>query len=146
MDALDKTYRLHHESGGRYDRSLFKDTRGHFLRTRIGKEKRVLDIGCRDGVLTSTYSAGNDVTGVDIDGKALQTAKDNLGIKTMQFDLTEDWPLSDNSFDFVVAGEVLEHLYFPERVVERIARVVKADGALLGSVPNAFSLINRVRL
>ncbi len=145
MDALDKIYQSHHESGGRYDRALFRDTRGEFLRSRIGVGKRVLDIGCRDGALTSTYYKSNDVTGVDIDSNALDTAERNLGIKTMQFNLTDEWPLAADSFDFVVAGEVLEHLYFPEKVVGQIARVLTPDGTLLGSVPNAFSLVNRIR-
>ncbi len=146
VDPLDKIYQAHHGSRGKYDQSLFKDTRGEFLHSRIGTGKIVLDIGCRDGVLTSTYAEGNDVTGVDIDSQALERAHKNLGIKTMQFNLTDDWPLPDASFDFVVAGEVLEHLYFPEKVIERAARVLKPDGVLLGSVPNAFSLINRLRL
>jgi 2-polyprenyl-3-methyl-5-hydroxy-6-metoxy-1,4-benzoquinol methylase len=146
MDALDKIYQSHHESGNRYDHSLFRDTRGDFLRQRIGSGKSVLDIGCRDGTLTSTYCEGNDVIGVDIDSDALDTAKRTLGIRTMQFNLTDDWPLEDSTFDRIVAGEVLEHLYFPEKVITRIARVLKPDGVLLGSVPNAFSLANRVRL
>lgn len=145
-DSLDKIYQSHHASGGRYDLSLLKKERGDFLQERIGTGKKVLDIGCRDGVLTSTYSAGNDVLGVDIDSKALEHAKETLGIKTMQFDLTSAWPLESGSFDHVVAGEVLEHLYFPEKVVANIARVLKPGGSLLGSVPNAFSLKNRFRL
>src|SRR6185295_2020031 len=31
-------------------------------------------------------------------------------------------------------------------IVQKIARILKEDGALVGSVPNAFSLINRARL
>ncbi len=48
-------------------------------------------------------------------------------------------------FDVVVAGEVLEHLYFPVNIVEKIAKHVRSGGVFLGSVPNAFSLINRFR-
>src|SRR3989344_7967159 len=146
MDPLDKIYQSHHSSGNRYDRSLFKNERGAFFIRHIGTGKKVLDIGCRDGVLTSTYCAGNTVLGIDIDSAALETAKRNLGIDTMQFNLTDDWPLPAASFDVVVAGEVLEHLYFPEKVIERVARTLKPNGIFLGSVPNAFSLKNRIRL
>lgn len=146
MDPLDKLYQDHHASGNRYDLSLFKSERGIFFRERIGKGKKVLDIGCRDGTLTSTYCQGNDVTGVDIDSKALEHAHATLGIQTMQFNLTETWPIAPHSFDVVVAGEVLEHLYFPADVIARIAHALKTDGMLVGSVPNAFSFKNRVRL
>jgi len=145
-DALDKLYQAHHASGGRYDLSLLKKERGDFLRNEIGTGKRVLDIGCRDGTLTSTYCQGNAVFGIDIDSTALEHARSALGIETLQFDLTGAWPLKNCTFDFVVAGEVLEHLYFPEEAIGKIAKVLKTDGALLGSVPNAFNLKNRFRL
>src|SRR3989344_4571889 len=108
--ATEHMYRDHHEGRGRMGYSILGDARGAFLRGHIGTNKRVLDIGCRDGTLTASYAKGNTVTGVDID------------------------------------SEVLEHLFFPERVIEKAARVLRDDGILVGSVPNAFSLINRFRL
>ena len=44
-----------------------------------------------------------------------------------------------------MAGEVLEHLYYPEKVVGKIATRLNSGGQLVGSVPNAFSLKNRLR-
>ncbi len=144
--SVESMYRGHHESRDRIGYTVLGDERGAFLRREIGTGKRVLDIGCRDGELTQTYCNGNDVVGVDIDSDALQRAKKRLGIETAHFDLHEKWPLEDRSFDAVVAGEVLEHLFYPERIVGKIANVLRDDGALVGSVPNAFSLANRVRL
>lgn len=146
MSSLETVYRHHHESGNRYGLTIFKGVRGNFLAERIGTGKKVLDIGCRDGMLTATYCEGNEVLGVDIDTKALETAKKNLGIETMHFDLSGDWPLEANSFDVVVAGEVIEHVYFPNKVLDKAARVLKPEGVLLGTVPNAFTLKNRIRL
>jgi len=144
--ATEHMYRDHHEGRGRMGYSILGDARGAFLRREIGTNKRVLDIGCRDGTLTASYAKGNTVTGIDIDSEALAKAKERLGIETMHFDLQEEWPLAQKSFDAVVAGEVLEHLFFPERVIEKAARVLQDDGILVGSVPNAFSLVNRFRL
>ena len=146
MEALEQVYLTHHAKGNRYGVSIFKAQRGDFLKDRIGTGKTVLDIGCRDGALTATYCRGNKVLGVDIDTKALEAARKNTGIETIQFDLAGTWPIKDKQYDFVVAGEVLEHVYFPDTVIGNIARVLKPNGALLGSVPNAFSLANRVRL
>ena len=143
--GLAEVYTYHHRAHKRLGRSVFSDIRGNFLRTHIGTGKEVLDIGCRDGVLTSTYSEGNHVLGLDIDQGALDAAKEKLGIDVRQTDLNSDWAVPDNHFDVVVAGEVMEHLYYPEKVTGKIARALKPEGVLLGSVPNAFSLANRLR-
>lgn len=145
-NSLDKIYEQHHKKGDRCGMSIFKEERGGFLREKIGKNKKVLDIGCRDGVLTSTYCEGNDILGVDIDLEALEIAKNNLGIEIRQLNLYDDWNLEKEYFDVVVAGEVLEHLYHPEEIIKKIKEVLKSDGVFLGSVPNAFSLKNRIRL
>ncbi len=144
--TLASTYAHHHASGRRLGQSVFKYQRGELLQSAIGQGKKILDIGCRDGELTSMYAAGNHITGVDIDAGALDAARDRLGIQTLSFDLTEEWPLPYRQFDVVVAGEVLEHLYFPAQIVGRVAHVLRDDGVFVGSVPNAFSLKNRIRL
>lgn len=42
---------------------------------------------------------------------------------------------ADSSFDYVVAGEVLEHMEKPEDTIKELMRVVKPDGTLAISVP-----------
>ena len=116
------------------------------MRGNIGTGKRVLDIGCRDGSLTGMYAEGNNVVGLDIDADALRRAQEAFSIETKQVDLNGEWGIEPRTFDRVVAAEVIEHLYYPETVVGKIAQVLKDDGALLGTVPNAFSLKNRLRL
>ena len=64
----------------------------------------MLDLGCRDGALTSAYVEGNTVVGADIDQVALARAE-KLGIETRWADLDEPLPFEDASFDVVVAGE-----------------------------------------
>lgn len=142
---MERIYRSHHASSRGQDFALLGEERGAFLREHVGTGKRVADIGCRDGALTSTYSEGNTTLGIDIDAEALARAKSRLGIDTIQMDLNGEWDLQRKSFDAVVACEVVEHLYYPESVIEKAANLLKADGVLVGSVPNAFSLANRLR-
>ena len=144
--GLEEVYTFHHREHGRLGRSMFSEVRGNFLRKYIGTGKEILDIGCRDGVLTATYCEGNHVLGLDIDVGALEVAKGKLGIDTQYTDLNGDWNVPENHFDVVVAGEVMEHLYYPENVTKKIAHALKSDGIFLGSVPNAFSLRSRVQL
>ena len=108
-----------------------------------GPGKRVLDLGCRTGAVTSHFLPGNLVVGLDVDSDALERAEAR-GITTVWGDVEEPLPFEDASFDVVVAGEILEHTRFPDDVVAEIARVLTPDGVLVGSVPNAYRLKNRL--
>jgi methionine biosynthesis protein MetW len=109
-----------------------------------GPGKRVLDLGCRDGALTEAYASGNDVVGVDADKEALAEAA-RRGIETHWADLDQPLELDDESFDVVVAGELLEHLRDPQRLVGEIRRVLRPGGTFVASVPNAYRLKGRLR-
>lgn len=146
MSGIQEIYRHHHSQHRKGNFSILKDERASFLSKNIGEGKQVLDLGCRDGALTSTFSKNNNVLGIDIDETLLEKARINAKIETKHADLNGDWGLPSSHFDFVVAGEVIEHLYYPEIVLNKIYHVLKDGGTLLGSVPNAFSLINRFRL
>ncbi len=109
-----------------------------------GPGRRVLDLGCRDGALSSAYADGNDVVGVDADREALAEAE-KLGIETRWADLDDALPFEDEAFDVVVAGELLEHLRDPRRLVDEVRRVLRPGGSFVASVPNAYRLKNRLR-
>jgi len=109
-----------------------------------GPGRRVLDLGCRDGALTEAYASGNDVVGVDADKEALAEAA-RRGIETHWADLDQPLQFDDESFDVVVAGELLEHLRDPHRLATEIKRVLKPGGTFVASVPNAFRLKGRLR-
>ncbi len=145
IDSLKEIYKHHHATSRERGFSVLKEERGNLLKELVGTDKQVLDIGCRDGGLTQFFKEGNQVLGLDIDQNALNEAA-KLGIETKIVDLNGDWSeLGNREFDVVVAGEVLEHLYYPEKVAGRAAKHLKVGGKFVGSVPNAFSLKNRLR-
>lgn len=144
MTALETVYKHHHSTGNRYGTVHLRAVRSSFLHDKIGVGKEVLDIGVRDGELAKYYMAGNKVDGVDIDSDALKVAE-TLGIHTMHFDLGEAWPIT-KKYDVVVAGEVMEHLFFPDVITAKVASVLRPDGMFIGTVPNAFNLRRRVAL
>jgi SAM-dependent methyltransferase len=84
------------------------------------------------------------VIGADIDPDALQFARQKQLLRPLQVDLWQPLPFRSDMFDLVLAGEILEHMPFPERLVAEIARVLRSGGAVVGSVPNAFRLKNRL--
>jgi SAM-dependent methyltransferase len=152
MPALDMTdlvrlsdvYGDHHRSHERGGFVFCGNERTPIFRQAVGTGKHVLDLGCRTGVLTSAFLDGNDVVGVDVDREALREAR-RRGIETVWADVDEGLPLADESFDAVVAGELLEHVRFPERVVEEVRRLLRPGGLFVGSVPNSYRLKSRLR-
>ncbi|MBM3184079.1 MAG: class I SAM-dependent methyltransferase [Chlamydiae bacterium] len=142
-EELRDVYTSHHERGRRYNYIFCYGERGSYLKEWIGKGKTILDLGCRDGALTQFFADQNKVIGADIDQKALSITKDRLNIETHWLDLNGEWPFPRAAFDVVVACEIMEHLFFPTIVLERIKSSLKPGGMFIGSVPNAFRLQNR---
>jgi SAM-dependent methyltransferase len=144
IERLDERYRRHH-AGEKQEFVFGGDERGELFASLVGGPgRRVLDIGCRTGRLTRYYAEGNDVVGVDVDREALETAAERLGITTLWADIEGGLPFDDESFDVVVAGEVLEHLADPGSAVAEVRRVLRPGGTFAGSVPNAFRLKSRL--
>lgn len=144
MIGLETVYKAHHSNRGFGFAILLKE-RGSFLRKHIATGKKILDVGCRDGQLTSEYCDGNTVTGADIDSVSLDRAKSKLGIKTVHADLNGDWPFEQGEYDVVVACEFLEHVYFPEVICEKVKKVLKSGGIFVGTIPHAYSLQSRIK-
>jgi 2-polyprenyl-3-methyl-5-hydroxy-6-metoxy-1,4-benzoquinol methylase len=146
LEQLNERYREHHRARRGREFVFGGDDRAdHFRRIVGGPGKRVLDVGCRYGALTRAYAAGNEVVGIDVDREALEEAARELGIETRWANVDEGLAFEDASFDVVVAGELLEHIRDPERLVAEARRVLRPGGTFVASVPNAYRLKNRVR-
>lgn len=104
----------------------------------------VLDIGCLDGYLTKRLlDKAKMVVGVDISIVGLKRAKRN-GIKCLLQDVEFGLCFKDNSFDSVIAGEIMEHILDTDYFLAEIKRVLKKDGRLYISTPNFASLGRRI--
>jgi SAM-dependent methyltransferase len=102
--------------------------------------KRVLDAGCGVGYGAAFLAEGAaHVTGVDIDAESIAYAQERYAAPNVEFrtgDLRE-LALEAASFDAVVSFEVVEHLREQEAFVDELARVLRPDGVLVLSTPNA---------
>ena len=144
MSDLSERYEEHHRERRDEGDFVFVPERIPLFRAAIGTGKRVLDLGCRSGALTRYFLEGNAVVGLDVDAAALAKAA-ALGIEPVRANVEEPLPFEDASFDAVVAGELFEHLQFPDALAAEIHRVLRPGGILVGSVPNAFRLQSRLR-
>ena len=143
-DDLADRYEQHHRERRAEGDFVFEPERIPLFQAAIGRGKRVLDLGCRSGALTRHFLEGNDVVGLDVDRAALAKAEAQ-GIQVVEANVEEPLPFADASFDAVVAGELFEHLQFPDALVAEIRRVLRPGGTVVGSVPNAFRLKGRLQ-
>tara|TARA_B100000686_G_scaffold250008_1_gene260108 strand:- start:3018 stop:3692 length:675 start_codon:yes stop_codon:yes gene_type:complete len=146
IEILSEFYSKHHLGGKRRNQSVSEEKRSQLFKNWMGTNKKVLDMGCRDGILTRHFIEQNQVTGLDIDKSALEACKKNLNIETLWADFSLQIPLPTSSFDVVIAGEVIEHLPYPEITISEISRILKPNGLFIGSVPNSYHIKNRLRI
>jgi 2-polyprenyl-3-methyl-5-hydroxy-6-metoxy-1,4-benzoquinol methylase len=69
-----------------------------------------------------------------------------LGLNMKQFDLNQGFDLKNNTFDYAIANQVIEHLYFTDNFMKEIYRVLKPKGILIISSTNLAALHTRLLL
>ncbi len=94
-------------------------------------EYKLLDIGCSQ-LDFSNLPKTMDSFGIDFKDSKYY---DKKHFKKCNLD-KEKIPFKNEFFDFVVAGEVIEHVKRPFELIEEISRVLKDGGILYLSTPN----------
>lgn len=103
----------------------------------------LLDLGCGDGDYSRRLKAlGFQVTAADLDAGRFRDAG---AVPFKRCDVTERLPFDDQSFDYVVFLEIIEHLRNPYSVVQELNRILKPQGQLVLSTPNILNLKSRIR-
>ncbi len=96
---------------------------------------RVLEVGCGAGELAHLLFPDGDeqYVGVDISSEQIERARNSNPSFEFRTASAYELPFADESFDLVVACEVLEHLERPDVALAEIERV--GSGHVLVSVP-----------
>lgn len=100
------------------------------------KTGRVLDLGCASGDFADFLGGCHDYHGVDNDSGEVEAAKRG-GLNVTRLDLNHGLPFPNGTFDIVLMGEIIEHMPNPSSFLSEAARVLKDDGVIIGSTPNA---------
>lgn len=141
MDTPERKYEEYWKTGGQ-TLGPYVYFRQNILQDVVGSGKRVLDVGCGDGLTSSILIPENEVYGVDVSEAALARAQER-GIKITKFNLDQGLPDIKTSFDVILLLDILEHVHDPERLLDAAVSQMSEDTILVVSVPNTMNLLTR---
>lgn len=98
----------------------------------------VLDIGCGGGALIAFLKGQYPKTtayGVEIVPEAADIAKYFANVICDNVECME-FPWQKDFFDYIILGDVLEHLHEPENILKKLHKHLKPTGQIIVSVPN----------
>ena len=118
--------------------SLRGDGREDLLARIAPDAKSVLEFGCGEGALGSALKQRQKktrVVGIELDSRAAALAKKRLD-DVYQGDALEIVAILHEQFDWIVGGDIVEHLAEPWTFLADLRRLATTDGHLLLSIPN----------
>lgn len=117
--------------------SLRGDARQDLLERIPRDAASVLEFGCGEGALGAALKQRQKcrVVGVEIDRDAAAKARKRLD-DVFQGDMLEIVALIHQEFDWIVGGDIVEHLAEPWPFLADLRRISKPGGGLLLSIPN----------
>lgn len=97
---------------------------------------KILDIGCARGELGAALKQKQEcyITGVEINR---EMARDAAKIYDKLYFQPVEQVSFDTEFDAIFMGDVIEHLYNPGKVLEKLTHYLAQDGVIIGSIPNS---------
>jgi 2-polyprenyl-3-methyl-5-hydroxy-6-metoxy-1,4-benzoquinol methylase len=99
---------------------------------------RILDLGCGNGSFSNLIAQqGYEVVGVEESESGCKFASESFPnchfIQASIYDLP--YNELENSFDIVIASEVIEHLFYPRELVRAAKKCLKSNGRLILTTP-----------
>ena len=113
-----------------------------------GRSLAILDIGCGAGDnAKSLKAAGHTVDGVTLSKDEAEQAQSfcrKVYVHNLESGLPE--AIQSARYNYVICSHVLEHICFPEKLLEGIQGCLKDSGSLVVALPNLMFIRNRWHL
>ena len=105
---------------------------------------RVLEIGCACGVTLREIGARSSsarLYGVELNEKAAEIAAPYATILSMDVERLDPSQVAER-FDYIVMGDVIEHLQNPWKAIENMRELLAPGGEVIASIPNIGHISN----
>lgn len=103
------------------------------------KKMNILEIGCASGStlleIKNRYK-NSEVYGIELNSSVAALAKNVANVENGDAEKFDFSIYSEEFFDYVILGDVLEHLYNPKEFIIKIMKYIKKDGYIIASIPN----------
>jgi len=113
------------------------------IRSRHPGAKRLFEIGSAMGhFLAVARESGFEVTGAEISDAAADRARERFGLELIRGNIEQlDLSAEHGRWDVVYAGDLLEHLREPLRMLETAADLLAPDGICVMVLPGTYNLL-----
>ncbi len=104
-----------------------------------GRPLRILECGCGPGLLTEfmeEWFPTADLTALDLEKRLLEAASERASRAWFALASAEHIPLTDDTFDVVIALHMVEHLSQPVCFIKEAKRILNCGGHLIIATPN----------
>jgi 2-polyprenyl-3-methyl-5-hydroxy-6-metoxy-1,4-benzoquinol methylase len=129
--------------------NIKKRSRYDYIIGQLPPKARILEVGCFLGHYCNHFaSLGHKPTGVDISSSVIEEATKlypDLDLRCTDGEELHE-VFEENTFDAVVASEVIEHVLYPQDFLKSISKVLKPDGRLLLTTQNSNAFHYRLRM
>ena len=106
-----------------------------------GDEFSVLEVGCDMGANLlgiKNHFPNSRVYGLEINPYSSEIGENILKIR--QGNIEEENVSFGEKFDYIIFGDVLEHLHNPQRTIQYCRTLLKENGRILASIPNIMHI------
>lgn len=127
------------------DRQYFTWVRQELINLVQGRDNVILDIGCGEGETgyeLKRQGKAKEVIGIELVEEAARHAQEKLD-RVIVGDIEKlELPLAKEHFDYILMGDVLEHLIDPWQCLKSLKDYLKPGGSVIASIPN----VNHVKV
>ena len=115
------------------------------LLARLGKQGRLLDVGCATGYLLEAAQVNSWAPyGVEYAAWAAAIAQKKFGREAIFNGTLEQCHFPENFFDAIVMSDLIEHVRHPQETLLKAKALLKEEGLLLIVTPDTSALSHRL--
>ncbi len=111
-----------------------------FINENREKKLNILEVGCACGstlLEIKNRFPNSSLYGIEINESSARVASQIADIRAKNIEV-ETLAYDEDFFDYIIFGDVLEHLSNPEMVLNNIKKYLKDGGSILASIPNVM--------